>query len=80
MRAGWEEAPVVAAYLQALADRPAGVRLTRDARRAVLKAVADAKPAAALLDFFGRALAGASGEHWGALAVEPVSAVPRQGT
>ena len=79
MRAGWEEAPVVAAHLQALADRPAGVRLTRDARRAVLKAVADARPAAALLDFFGRALARASGEDWGPFAAAAVPGVARQG-
>ena len=74
------EGAVVAAFLQMLAEDPTGAGLTRNARRAVLKAVAYARPATALLDFFGRALAGASGEHWGALAVEPVSAVPRQGT
>jgi Ca-activated chloride channel family protein len=79
VRAGWDEAAVVATFLQALADGPAGAALTRNARRAVLKAVADAKPAAALLDFFGRALARASGEDWGPFAAAAVPGVARQG-
>lgn len=48
----------MAAFLQVLPEDPAGTGLIRNARRAVLKALADARPAAALLDFLGKARQG----------------------
>ena len=70
---------MVAAFLQALADGPAGTGFTRNVRRAVLKAVADVRSAAALLDFFGKARAGASGEDWGPFAAAAVPIAAGQG-
>ena len=68
---------MVAAFLQVLAEDPAGAGLTGNARRAVVKAVAAVRPAAALLDYFDRALAGASREDWRqfAAAAVPTAAV-----
>ena len=80
VQAGWAEEVVMAAFLSAVAESPVGAKLSRNARRVVLKAAADAKPAAVLVVHLRSSLAGMTDEEWGTFAAAPAPPGPVSGT